>query len=116
MARHIDESKPLNASDRAWLTDWCKFDVIARIDEAQGVNKKSLKPAVAATVPVVEQPAPDEDADVPFTEEDEDESTGDGYADWTNEALRKELGNRELSKSGAKDELVARLEEDDADT
>lgn len=35
------------------------------------------------------------------------------YEEWTNDDLRAELEDRGLSKSGNKDELVARLEDDD---
>lgn len=37
----------------------------------------------------------------------------DDYDDWTNDELKEELGSRELSKSGNKGELVARLRESD---
>lgn len=35
------------------------------------------------------------------------------YDDWTNDELREELADRDLSTGGNKDELVARLEADD---
>lgn len=41
-------------------------------------------------------------------------SAGAGYADMTKDELAAELESRGLAKSGNKDELVARLEEDDA--
>ena len=40
-------------------------------------------------------------------------SAGKGYADLTKEALQELLEARGLPKSGNKDELIARLEEDD---
>lgn len=46
------------------------------------------------------------------------DDTGDEegeYGDWTVKQLQDELGDRELSKSGNKSELIARLREDDAD-
>lgn len=49
--------------------------------------------------------------DEQFGDSDEAE---DEYSDMTNEALRAELGERELSQSGTKAELIARLREDDA--
>jgi len=49
-----------------------------------------------------------EDAGV---EEEEVES----YSDWTVDQLREELGFRDLPLSGTKKELVARLEESDAE-
>lgn len=45
--------------------------------------------------------------------EDTGDDSGD-YADWTVPELQEELGNRELSKSGNKKDLIARLREDDA--
>lgn len=44
----------------------------------------------------------------------EDEEEVPDYTTWTNDSLRAELVNRELSVDGNKAALVARLEEDDA--
>ena len=38
----------------------------------------------------------------------------EGYDTWTKEELAEELRTRELAVSGSKDELIARLQEDDA--
>jgi hypothetical protein len=46
------------------------------------------------------------------TDEDEEEETGD-YSELSNDELKAELERRGLPKSGNKDELIARLEEDD---
>lgn len=46
-------------------------------------------------------------------EEDEEEEEVIDYSTWKNEDLRTELAGRELSVSGTKDEMVARLVEDD---
>jgi hypothetical protein len=162
--RQIDESKPLSAEDRQWLTDWGRFDTIRRIDEANGVDDTepaktiaesdlrallqshgidagddpldTLKGVLSGTnVAPAEQPnrfgdsaahvAPDpSDDDAPSGSDalgepdgdgsDEDDEEGDSYADWTVDDLKDELGARELSKSGNKPELIARLEESDA--
>lgn len=104
MARQIDESKPLSKKDRQWLTDWGKFDVIERVD-AQFSEDEPEEDAS-------EEGEPEED--VPFEDGDADEESPDKpYVEWTNDQLRDELGDRELSKSGSKAELIARLEEDD---
>lgn len=47
-------------------------------------------------------------------DEEEDEG-GDGYDDMTNAELQSLLEGRGLTKSGNKDELIARLREDDDD-
>lgn len=52
--------------------------------------------------------------DVPEGDEDL-EPEGDGYEDLSNEELKALLKARGLPVSGTKDELVARLEEDDED-
>ncbi len=36
------------------------------------------------------------------------------YSEWTKDLLSEELEKRGLAKSGTKDELIARLQEDDA--
>lgn len=54
---------------------------------------------------------PDENQENP-ADETADEPT-DSYDDWINDQLRYELEERELSQSGNKAELVARLREDD---
>lgn len=42
------------------------------------------------------------------------QSDEEGYPSWTNAELSAELEARGLPKSGNKEELIARLEEDDA--
>lgn len=48
------------------------------------------------------------------SEDDGDDEGDDGYASQSVEDLKEELRSRDLPVSGTKDELVARLEEDDA--
>lgn len=165
--RQIDETKPLSAEDRQWLTDWGRFDTIARIDEANGksdsqpeetVPRSDLVSLLASvgvevgddddvvdavrgllsgtnTAPVEDvrahgdsaahvAPDPAEVAEAPSGSDALGTPDGDGTedpdGDWyedddtTNEDLRDELGRRELSKSGNKHELIARLRESDA--
>jgi hypothetical protein len=50
---------------------------------------------------------------MPHTRESEGDGP-EGYAEWTKDELQAELEKRDLPKSGNKDELIARLEEDDA--
>ncbi|MGH7206896.1 MAG: SAP domain-containing protein [Nitrospiraceae bacterium] len=48
----------------------------------------------------------------PAVEEEAQEETAE-YSEWTVEELRDALRGRDLMVSGTKDELIARLEEDD---
>lgn len=47
-------------------------------------------------------------------DEDAADDLSDDYSDWTNDQLRAELSERNLSTEGKKADLVERLEEDDA--
>lgn len=46
--------------------------------------------------------------------DDEESSSAPDYEDWTVEQLKEQLSERGLPKSGKRDDLVARLREDDA--
>lgn len=91
------------------------FRVEAEIGEVVVAPPSAVRSAPAP----VAAPA---DADLPTLDADEPDEGGvpdEGgsvppYADWNVPDLRAECGHRELKKSGNKDELVARLEEDDA--
>lgn len=54
-----------------------------------------------------------EEAATPVSEEPKS-SPEPGYEEWTVEQLKEQLGERGLPKSGKRDDLVARLVEDDA--
>lgn len=49
---------------------------------------------------------------MPHTRGDAPSEEGD-YSEWTKDELQAELKNRDLPTSGNKDELIARLEEND---
>lgn len=92
-----------------------RFRVEAEIDDAV-VAPPSATRAAPAPAPAPE-PAPESEPEVTIDEPEGGE--GDGgevppYNEWNVPELREECGNRELKKSGNKDELVARLEESDA--
>jgi hypothetical protein len=135
MARHIDDSKPLSDEDRQWLTDWSRTAEIERIDALHGVESDGeqgaffddLHPLQSGSDFSGEQEEPedplkgetdmgasqaDSPAEVPdnWTQETDDEP----YDDWTKDDLADELGERGLTKSGNKDELVSRLRDSDA--
>jgi len=73
---------------------------VAAVDAA--LSAKEVKDEPEQDVPFAAEPEGDDSSDVP------------PYAEWTNDDLRDELGKRELSKSGSKADLIARLEESDA--
>lgn len=75
--------------------------------EAKLQARAALKAELEAKA--AEADASDEDDE----DEDDDDAVAEGYAGWTNEALREELINRSLPVGGKKAELVARLTEDD---
>lgn len=44
--RQIPEDKPLSPENRKWLNDWCRFDTIRRIDDANGVEDDNSEATV----------------------------------------------------------------------
>ncbi len=80
----VPEDITLNEADKAWLRMWNRHDEI-----------------------------PGEEA--PGSAEEDGEDGGDAaeYSDYTVDELKDKLRERELPVSGSKEELVARLEEDD---
>lgn len=83
----IDEDivDELTEDEKAWLRSWNRGDEI-----------------------------PDEEADATNADDEDDEEDEDSdYSEMSNDELRDELKRRDLPVSGNKDELIARLEEDD---
>lgn len=104
-------SSPLTEDDKAWLRSWNRGDEIPEDDEAEQAQDTTPDPN-------------------PQTPTGESDGTGDGeqsgngdpfdgeeppedYNDWSVKQLQFELGERQLPKSGNKEELVKRLQEDD---
>ncbi len=141
MARKINPDKPLSKEDRQWLTDWGRIHQIKEHDlahppkgskpkaeqsgdDASGEQEEEVNPtkgepnSPGAQAPVVDPNDPDGDgqSELNGDDDEDDEDDGDWYEDEgvTNDHLKDELGKRELSKSGNKEELIARLREDDA--
>jgi hypothetical protein len=107
-------SDPLTEEDKVWLRSWNRGNEIPG-EEGGGVQTVLIPgaPPGGETNPAnpnapVSQGS--EGGDDPFDGEEPPED----YNDWTSKQLAWELGNRELPKSGNKPDLVARLEEDDA--
>lgn len=82
-------------------------------EELEEANKAKLEARAQAKAAIEAESA--ETIIVEEEEEDEDESdaVAEGYAGWTNVQLRDELINRSLPNTGKKNELIARLTEDD---
>ena len=104
-------SDPLTEEDKAWLRSWNGLRGEVPGDEP-GTSTELIpgNPPGGETNPVNMQGGgsrPEEDD--PFHGEEPPED----YNDWNADQLRFELGNRDLPKSGAKKDLVARLEADD---
>jgi hypothetical protein len=105
-------SNPLTEDDKAWLRSWNRADEIPD-EDGEGIRQELVpgNPPGGETNPAradggfTPGAGPD-----PFNGEEPPED----YNDWTGDQLRWELGNRDLPKSGNKPDLVARLEEDDA--
>lgn len=136
MSRTIDLTQPLSEDDREYLLargreqhvfqNDAQFsdDLEARarglyipgsaIDLAEGVpGTPSADPTVVnGGGPAIPEEDPGLDSDDLVS--DDLDSEEDNYETWTKEQLSEELENRELATTGKKDELIARLREDDA--
>lgn len=135
MSRQIDITKPLSDEDRQYLEDRARHEDLRRNAEIVGEREADvLTPINDGNTGDVDPFKADDgteqitgtnpgertvtaaqaaDTGVP-TADDAGDEPDDDYENWTNEDLRDELENRDLSKSGNKQELVARLREDDA--
>lgn len=82
---HVDITKPLSEEMKLWLLNRNRSDLLEQ----------------NAAVLAKEMPA-DESPESPTDDEDD-------YDNWTVKELAEEAGARNLTKSGTKDELIARL-------
>ena len=93
-------------------------EIGAEVVAAPAATRAAPTPAPAPAPEPPAEPAADPAAEVTIEEPAADGENSEEippYSAWKVEALREECGNRLLKKSGNKDELIARLEADDAD-
>lgn len=136
MSKKIDFSKPLTDADRQYVSErpWLLQD--ARLngqdiidddeffvddDEATGDDNENTdedsegnEDGDDGSEGDADDAADDAEDDESEDGEDEDSEEAAPYAEWDYADLKVEAGNRNLSKSGSKEQLVKRLEEDDA--
>lgn len=140
MTKEIDFSKPLDESDEAYVRDrpWLIQDAELRGETVQfsseeefTVDSDDEDTTAASGVQVVDRSNDDpnqtesEDGDE-SAEGDDAEASDDGdegeedgdevapYEEWDYAELKEEAGTRGLSKSGSKEQIIARLQEHDA--
>ena len=120
MSKKIDFSAPLSDEDEAYLAErpWLRTDA-----ELSGFD---LSDETDFSVDGGEDEGdenPDgfepEDADSDESDEENEEGEGDEdevapYAEWDYQELKTEAKRRDLSASGSKEQLIERLEQDDA--
>lgn len=134
MSKQIDFSKPLSEDDQAYVAErpWLLQD--ARLngqdiitddeftvdddgtgsDENTDEDSDSNEDGDESTEGGDESNSDDAEEDESEDGEDDDSEEAAPYAEWDYADLKEEAGNRNLSKSGSKEQLVKRLEEDDA--
>lgn len=99
----VELTLPLSDEVRQWLLSKGKDTLVARLDMqtvVQGLHRKPAPEVTKDSAPVTQDS--NEDEEIP------------PYWEWSKSELVEELKARGLDTSGRKEELVARLEEDDA--
>jgi hypothetical protein len=124
MSKKIDFSQPLSEEDEAYVADrpWLRKDA-----ELSGFDVRGESDFVVDDEDGDQDPDgfTDEDGDQGDAEDESDEESEeegeDGeedaapYAEWDYADLKEEAGNRGLSKAGSKEQLIERLEANDAE-
>lgn len=87
---HVDLTKPLSEDMKLWLLNRNRSDLLEQNAALLAKEAPSDEPPTGST----ESPGDDDE---------------DDYENWTVKELAEEAGARSLTKSGTKDELVARL-------
>lgn len=129
MSKKIDFSKPLSEDDEAYVAErpWLRtdaelsgFDLSDETDFSVDEDDEDGEDPEGFESEDGDESATGDDAEAEDDESDEeDEGEGDEdevapYAEWEYAALKEEAGTRGLSKSGSKEQLIERLEQDDA--
>lgn len=105
MARQIDFSKPLSAEEAAYAADrpWLLLDA-----ELSGIEFSREDEFVVEG----DETAAETEGDAPAAEED---GEPEPYEAWEYSELKAEAKARQLTSSGSKEQLVARLTESDSE-
>lgn len=98
----------LSDDDRAWLKSWNQ-----EVPEDTEMGQEPTQEPSETPKPSEDTPA-DADGQEGQSGDDEDDGEDEPYEVWTAEELGDELARRGLPKSGKKQELIERLEADDA--
>lgn len=126
MSKKIDFSKPLSEEDEAYVAErpWLRvdaelsgFDLSDETDFSVDGNEEE-----GGENPDGFESEDGEGGDADSEEDESDEENeGEGdedevapYAEWDYQELKTEAKRRELSASGSKEQLIERLEQDDA--
>jgi hypothetical protein len=117
-----EESVDLDALDRKELKALIKEEELD-ITVKKSMTDDNLRELIAAAMSDDDEEESDDDEDDDDDEEEddtkeessEDDEEGDDYDSWAVPALKKELKDRELTATGPKKALIARLRKDDGD-
>ena len=120
MSKKIDFSKPLSEEDEAYVAErpWLRVDAELSGFDLSDETDFSVEGGVdeGSENPDGFEP---EDADSDESDEENEEGEGDEdevapYAEWEFPALQAEAKSRNLNAKGSKEQLIERLEQDDA--
>lgn len=129
MSKQIDFSQPLSEEDAAYVADrpWLRkdaelsgFDVhdesdFVVDDEDGNDDPDGFDDGEDGDQGDADDETGDDESGEEGEEDDSDEEETAPYADWDYADLKEEAGNRGLSKSGSKEQLIERLESNDAE-
>ncbi len=122
MTRDIDFSKPLDAdeqayvADRPWLVQDAKLrgeDVIFEEDFTVGDDDDDSDDESGDDTGSEDEDGSEENEEDSDDSEEESEGEVAPYEEWSYQDLKDEAKSRDLSASGSKEQLVARLLEND---